>query len=140
MGPESLTVHSLAIKRASRLNILREQYAELSIENTDNIITMTEQTARDLNMQPYYMYRQKNMAGNFENVGYAKVDKAGIYNILIMEEKQPIIALGAGGSSKLVFDHGQRIERVENVKDVSNYISRIDEMIERKRTAIATWL
>ena len=54
--------------------------------------------------------------------------------------KQPIIALGAGGSSKLVFDHGQRIERVENVKDVSNYISRIDEMIERKRTAIATWL
>ncbi len=93
-----------------------------------------------MEMSPYYLYRQKNMKGNFENVGYAKVDKAGIYNILIMEEKQPIIALGAGGSSKLVFDHGQRIERVENVKDVSNYISRIDEMIERKRTAIATWL
>ena len=68
------------------------------------------------------------MKGNFENVGYAKVDKAGIYNILIMEEKQPIIALGAGGSSKLVFDHGQRIERVENVKDVSNYISRIRQI------------
>ncbi len=48
--------------------------------------------------------------------------------------------LGAGGSSKLVFDHGKRIERVENVKDVSNYIARIDEMIERKRTAIDTWL
>ena len=82
----------------------------------------------------------KNMKGNFENVGYAKVDKAGIYNILIMEEKQSIIALGAGGSSKLVFDHGKRIERVENVKDVTSYIARIDEMIERKRTGIGTWL
>ena len=59
---------------------------------------------------------------------------------MIMEEKQPIIALGAGGSSKLVFDHGKRIERVENVKDVSNYISRIDEMIQRKRTAVDKWL
>ena len=93
-----------------------------------------------MEMGPYYLYRQKNMKGNFENVGYAKVDKAGIYNILIMEEKQPIIALGAGGSSKLVFDHGKRIERVENVKDVTSYIARIDEMIERKRTGIGTWL
>ena len=76
----------------------------------------------------------------FAIVGYSEVDKAGIYNILIMEEKQPIIALGAGGSSKLVFDHGQRIERVENVKDVVNYITRIDEMIERKREGIAKWL
>ncbi len=79
------------------------------------------------------LYRQKNMKGNFENVGYAKVDKAGIYNILIMEEKQPIIALGAGASTKFVFDDGARIERVENVKDVTNYISSIDEMIERKK-------
>ena len=93
-----------------------------------------------MGMGPYYLYRQKNMKGNFENVGYAKVDKAGIYNILIMEEKQPIIALGAGGSSKLVFDQGKRIERVENVKDVTNYIDRIDEMIERKRKGINTWL
>ena len=74
-------------------------------------------------MYPYYLYRQKNIAGNFENVGYAKVDKAGIYNILIMEEKQSILAVGAGASTKLVFDHGRRIERVENVKDVTHYIS-----------------
>ena len=97
-------------------------------------------TASEMGMGPYYLYRQMNMKGNFENVGYSEVDKAGIYNILIMEEKQPIIALGAGGSSKLVFDHGQRIERVENVKDVVNYITRIDEMIERKREGIAKWL
>ena len=140
LAPDSMTVHSLAVKRAARLNIFKEKYQEMSFENNQEIMDLTMKTAYEMEMGPYYLYRQKNMKGNFENVGYAKVDKAGIYNILIMEEKQPIIALGAGGSSKLVFDHGQRIERVENVKDVSNYISRIDEMIERKRTAIATWL
>lgn len=88
----------------------------------------------------YYLYRQKNMCGNLENIGYAKVDKAGIYNILIMEEKQSILAAGAGASTKFVFQNGERIERAENVKDVANYISRIDEMIERKRTGIDTWL
>ena len=140
LAPDSITVHSLAVKRAARLNIFKDKYQEMTFENNQEIMDMTMKAAYEMEMGPYYLYRQKNMKGNFENVGYAKVDKAGIYNILIMEEKQPIIALGAGGSSKLVFDHGQRIERVENVKDVSNYISRIDEMIERKRTAIATWL
>ena len=140
LDPDSITVHSLAVKRAARLKLFRDTYEEIGLKNSQEIMDLTYRYCVEQGVYPYYLYRQKNMAGNFENVGYAKVDKAGIYNILIMEEKQPIIALGAGGSSKLVFDHGQRIERVENVKDVSNYISRIDEMIERKRTAIATWL
>ncbi len=83
-------------------------------------------------MKPYYLYRQKNMAGNFENVGYAREGCYGIYNILIMEEKQTIVALGAGTISKRVYPDG-RIERSENVKDVSQYIERIGEMIERKK-------
>ena len=140
LAPDSLTVHSLAVKRAARLNMFKDKYQEMTFENNQEIMDLTQQTAYSMEMGPYYLYRQKNMKGNFENVGYAKVDKAGIYNILIMEEKQPIIALGAGGSSKLVFDHGKRIERVENVKDVTSYIARIDEMIERKRTGIETWL
>ena len=140
LDPDSLTVHSLAVKRAARLNIFRDQYQEMTFENNQEIMELTMKTAYEMEMSPYYLYRQKNMKGNFENVGYAKVDKAGIYNILIMEEKQPIIALGAGGSSKLVFDHERRIERVENVKDVTNYISRIDEMIQRKQTGITRWL
>lgn len=101
---------------------------------------MTMEYARSCEMSPYYLYRQKNMCGNLENTGYAKVDKAGIYNILIMEEKQSILAAGAGASTKYVFQHGARIERTENVKDVAGYISRIDEMIERKRVGIETWL
>ena len=140
LAPDSMTVHSLAVKRAARLNIFKEKYQEMSFENNQEIMDLTMKTAYEMGMGPYYLYRQKNMKGNFENVGYSEVDKAGIYNILIMEEKQPIIALGAGGSSKLVFEHGQRIERVENVKDVVNYITRIDEMIERKREGIAKWL
>ena len=140
LAPDSLTVHSLAVKRAARLNIFKDKYQEMTFENNQEIMNLTMRTAYEMGMGPYYLYRQKNMKGNFENVGYAKVDKAGIYNILIMEEKQPIIALGAGGSSKLVFDGGKRIERVENVKDVKNYIERIDEMIERKRTGIKAWL
>ena len=140
LAPDSVTVHSLAVKRAARLNIFKDRYQEMTFENNQEIMDMTMRTAYEMGMGPYYLYRQKNMKGNFENVGYSEVDKAGIYNILIMEEKQPIIALGAGGSSKLVFDHGQRIERVENVKDVTNYITRIDEMIERKREGITKWL
>ena len=83
-------------------------------------------------MLPYYLYRQKNIAGNFENVGYAKPGKEGLYNILMMEEKQSIVACGAGSVSKRVYPDG-RIERSENVKDVALYIQKIDEMIERKR-------
>ena len=134
LDPDSITVHSLAIKRASRLNILKEQYKDYEINNTDEIINLTRDYAYGMEMTPYYLYRQKNMAGNFENVGYAKPHKAGIYNILIMEEKQTIIAAGAGASTKVVFKEENRIERIENVKDVRNYIDRIDEMIDRKRT------
>lgn len=140
LDPDSLTVHSLAVKRAARLNMFKEQYEEMEFINNQEIMDMAMKYAYECQMGPYYLYRQKNMCGNLENIGYAKVDKAGIYNILIMEEKQSILAAGAGASTKFVFQNGERIERAENVKDVANYISRIDEMIERKRTGIDTWL
>ena len=139
LAPESLTVHSLAIKRAAALNIWREKYLDLQMDNSDEIVSMAADYAHQMGHQPYYMYRQKNMAGNFENVGYSKPGLECIYNILIMEEKQTIIAVGAGASTKIVFqnetegEQAGRIERIENVKDVTNYIQRIDEMIERKR-------
>ncbi|MBQ4284364.1 MAG: coproporphyrinogen dehydrogenase HemZ [Lachnospira sp.] len=142
LGPESLTVHSLAIKRAAALNIWRDKYADMQIENSDEIVQLAADYAKEMGHEPYYMYRQKNMAGNLENVGYSVPGKECIYNILIMEEKQTIIAIGAGASSKVVFYNmitGKqgRIERIENVKDVTNYIERIDEMIVRKETFFA---
>lgn len=127
LAPDSLTVHSLAIKRAARLNIFWEKYKDYAMVNTDDIINMTADCAAAMGMEPYYLYRQKNMAGNFENVGYSKPGREGIYNILIMEEKQTIMAVGAGASTKVVFPEENRIERVENVKDVTTYIENIDE-------------
>ena len=83
-------------------------------------------------MIPYYMYRQKNMLGSFENIGYCKEGKEGIYNVEIMEERQTIYAAGSGGASKIVDQNTNRIERIFNVKSVDDYINRIDEMILRK--------
>ena len=131
LNPDSITVHSLAIKRASRLNQWIEQNGITCLRNTDETVHLAAQYADAMNMLPYYLYRQKNMSGNFENVGYAKEGKSGLYNILIMEEKQTIIALGAGTITKRVFSGG-RMERCDNVKDVQLYIDKIDEMIDRK--------
>ncbi len=139
LSPDNLTVHSLAIKRAARME-------RQDVKDAGDIGAMIEEAAgaaKRMEMSPYYLYRQKNIAGNFENVGYAKVDKAGIYNILIMEEVQSIIAAGAGASTKIVLGTpcpmpGSKAKKMtnlirqENVKAVDAYISRIDEMIERK--------
>ena len=140
LDPDSLTVHTLAVKRAARLNIFRDQYQEMTFEANQEIMDVCLLAAREMGMGPYYMYRQKNMKGNFENVGYAREGKSCLYNILIMEERQPIIALGAGGASKLYFPSENRIERIENVKDVASYISRIQEMIDRKHTGLAPYI
>ena len=93
LDPDSVTVHSLAVKRAARLNMFKDQYKEMSFINNMEIMDMTEKACMSSALFPYYLYRQKNMAGNLENVGYARPGKEGIYNILIMEEKQSILAL-----------------------------------------------
>ena len=137
LAPDSLTVHSLAIKRAARLNMFKEQYGDLKISNTPEMIDLSAACVREMGMEPYYLYRQKNMAGNFENVGYSLPGKACIYNILIMEEMQTIAACGAGTTTKVVFPSENRRERCENVKEVEQYISRIDEMIGRKEKILS---
>lgn len=136
LKPDSLTIHSLALKRAARLNVFKDKYKDYAFENSEEIMEITKETAKRLDLEPYYLYRQKNMTGNLENVGYARKSKEGIYNILIMEEKHTILAVGAGASTKMVFPDGKRIERIENVKDVDLYIEKIDEMIERKNRFI----
>ena len=135
LAPDSLTVHSLAIKRASRLNQWVQENGVDLLNNTDETMEIAAEGAKRLGLVPYYLYRQKNMSGNFENVGYAREGKLGLYNILIMEELQTIIAVGAGSISKRVYPDG-RIERCENVKEISQYIERIGEMIERKRVLL----
>ena len=132
LAPDSVTIHSLAIKRASRLKSYIDEHGIEMLNNTDEIMDTVENVLIQMGLNPYYLYRQKNMSGNFENVGYARPGKEGIYNMLIMEEVQSIVALGAGTVSKRVFPDG-RIERCDNVKDVGLYIDQISDMIERKR-------
>lgn len=138
MVPDSLTVHSLAIKRAANLNIEMERYHSLIKGSTNEMLLAVDECARDMEMKPYYLYRQKNIPGKLENIGYAVEGKECVYNILIMEEKLDILGMGAGSSSKFIFRKENRIERVENVKNVDEYINRIDEMIERKKKMFAT--
>ena len=91
LGPDSITVHSLAVKRAARLKLFQEEYREMGLRNSQEIMDLAYRSCVEQGLYPYYLYRQKNMAGNFENVGYAKVDKAGIYNILIMEDRKSVV-------------------------------------------------
>jgi oxygen-independent coproporphyrinogen-3 oxidase len=133
LNPDSLTVHTLALKRAARLNVEKDDYRELKAKDVTRMLNISKKFAEDNNYLPYYLYRQKNMEDNLENIGYARYGKEGLYNILIMEERQTILALGAGAMSKFVFQNIKKIDRVDNVKSPKDYISRIDEMIMRKR-------
>lgn len=132
LSPESLTVHTLAIKRASTLKENLDKYELTRYEEMIKMIDLSMEYAKDMGLNPYYMYRQKHMLGNLENIGYAKEGFECIYNIQIMEEKQSNLAVGAGAISKYVYVDEDRIERTDNVKNVEQYIDRVDEMIERK--------
>lgn len=131
LGPENLTIHTLARKHGSQLN-------EFGFDPTDPkvaeaMVEMGQDCAQTLGMRPYYLYRQKYVAGNLENVGYARPGRESLYNIDIMEETTSILAIGAGAISKRIFHSEARIERAPNVGDIGHYIARADEMIERKR-------
>lgn len=135
LKPESITVHGMSVKRASRLyeNIVNNIQYEIPEQNELNMMyEETVKLAEKLHMNPYYMYRQKNMVGNMENVGYSLQDKECIYNIEMIEDKQSIIALGADAVTKVVFNDSGIIERVGNHKDVKVYIENIDDKLKSK--------
>ena len=135
LKPDSLTVHGLSLKRAS---VLYENFIlkkGIQIKKQDELSLMYEESrnlAKKLGVEPYYMYRQKNMVGNMENIGYSQKGKENLYNIEMIEDKQTIIAHGADAVSKVVFLDEDRIERFGNVKDLKEYTKRIKEMVEEK--------
>ena len=131
LHPESLTVHTLAIKRSSRMSL--ENHPLPDGEMTARMVEAGRETAKALGMVPYYLYRQKYMAGNLENTGYALPGHACLYNVDMMEETSHILALGAGGISKRIWPEEGHISRAPNVANIHDYITRIDEMINRKK-------
>ncbi len=136
LAPQNITVHTLAVKRASKLIDLNADYHYSQGEKVRRMLAISKQLMRENGYIPYYMYRQKHMAGNFENVGYAKPGTENIYNIRIMEENQTILALGAGGISKAYFPQENRLERVPNVSNYEIYTERLEEMLRRKEEGI----
>ena len=136
MKPENITVHTLAVKRASRLRTLDEDYNYHQGKKVGAMLAAGAFLLKEAGYRPYYLYRQKQMTGNFENVGYTLPGYESLYNVRVMEEDQSVIALGAGGISKIRYPAENRLERIPNVSNYEIYIEKIDEMIERKREGI----
>lgn len=140
LNPESITVHSLSVKRSSKLHekIVTggAAYVQADVPEAARMISTARAMLKDADYHPYYLYRQKYMAGNLENVGYAKPGHACLYNIGNMEETANVLALGAGGISKWLFDRERRIDRAPNLRNIDEYTRRVDEMVERKRALI----
>lgn len=132
LAPDCLTVHTLAIKRSSRL---KEQLSETMLPSSpevEKMLRMGARAAAEMHMIPYYMYRQKYMTGNMENVGYSLPGKICVYNIDMMEDAVSIIAHGAGSMTKRVFSELTRIERIPNPKDVQTYVAKLEALCARR--------
>ncbi len=133
LGAKNITLHTLAVKRTSRLKEVDENFHYKQPVLTEGMLDDARKLLTKQNYKPYYLYRQKHIAGSTENIGYCKEDLLSVYNVRIMEEAQSIIALGAGGITKVYYPDENRLERVPNVSNYEIYIERIEEMIERKR-------
>ena len=133
MRPDNLTVHTLAIKRSSRLKDQLDKFPLPSREDVETMIDMGFSAAKEIGLWPYYMYRQKYQNGNLENVGYAANGKLCVYNIDMMEETTSILAHGAGAMTKRVFGSENRVERIPNPKDVPTYGAKLDILDAAKR-------
>ncbi len=132
LKPENLTVHALALKRASTL---KQRLSEFPVAPAGEAVTMwheADRVARSLDLDPYYLYRQKQMVANLENIGYALPGHECIYNIQMIEERQTIIGLGVGASSKWVDPCSWNLINEYNAKEPSQYVERLGQYLERK--------
>ncbi|AQX55953.1 coproporphyrinogen III oxidase [Priestia flexa] len=130
--PESLTVHTLSFKRASEMTQNKRKYKVADRYEISQMMDMATEWTKENGYKPYYLYRQKNILGNLENVGYAFPGQESIYNIMIMEEKQTIIGLGCGASSKFVHPKTGVITRFANPKDPKSYNDGFKHYTEEK--------
>ncbi len=132
LNPESVTVHSLSMKRSSTLTKVGE-LPEIEMGKTASLmVDYAYKTLRNQGINPYYMYRQSKTVGNLENIGYAKAGYECLYNVFIMDETHTILSCGASAVTKLREPNGDYIERIFNYKYPYEYISSFDEVLSRK--------
>ncbi|WLR51457.1 coproporphyrinogen III oxidase [Bacillus tianshenii] len=130
--PESLTVHTLSFKRASEMTRNKEKYKVADSDEIQEMMKLASEWTVDKGYDPYYLYRQKNILGNLENVGYALPGQESLYNILIMEEQQTILGLGCGAASKFVHPDTRKITRFANPKEPKVYNEKFIEYTNKK--------
>jgi oxygen-independent coproporphyrinogen III oxidase len=130
--PESLTVHTLSFKRASEMTKNKDKYKVAGREEVEKMMEMAQNWTESHGYVPYYLYRQKNILGNLENVGYAVPNQESIYNIMIMEEQQTIIGLGCGAASKFIDPTSGKITHFANPKDPKTYNDSFQAYTEDK--------
>ncbi|MFB5084136.1 coproporphyrinogen dehydrogenase HemZ [Symbiobacterium thermophilum] len=139
LAPDNLTVHTLAVKRGSRIHAAGaagEVLRALTPAEAEALVQDAAETARAMGQRPYYLYRQKFMVGSLENVGYALPGKESLYNIQMMEERQTVIGLGGGATSKwfkpLGEGRGWLLKAPANPNDPQAYVERVEELARRK--------
>lgn len=132
LNPESITVHTLSMKRASNLTMDGKRLDKNEARVTANMLSYANKKLHECEYYPYYLYRQSRMVGNMENTGWSKRGKEGIYNVFVMDETHTILACGAGAVSKLKAAEKDYLERIFNFKYPYEYINRFDELIKRK--------
>ena len=130
LDPESVTVHTLSMKRASNLVVQRR--ADYSGGEAARMVALSTEELPKAGYRPYYLYRQSRTAGNQENVGWAKPGHEGLYNVYIMDETHTILGCGAGAVTKLKQPGTDYLERIFNFKFPYEYNSRFQEMLNRK--------
>lgn len=130
--PESLTVHTLSFKRASEMTQNKRKYKVADRYEIGEMMDLATEWTQEQGYEPYYLYRQKNILGNLENVGYSFPGQESLYNIMIMEEKQTIIGLGCGASSKFVHPETGIITRFANPKDPKSYNDGFEHYTQEK--------
>ena len=129
--PDNVTIHTLSIKNGA---LLKDNMTDVTDRDVEKMVDYSEKILTENGYKPYYMYRQKNQLKGLENVGYYRDESVCVFNIDSMEETNSVIAVGAGAMSKRVFNLENRIERLHNVKFIEDYIARIDEMIDKKKS------
>lgn len=137
LTPENITVHTLSIKKGAELQVknamLEDDSIDKKIEAVQHMLNYARKQLLKAGYAPYYMYRQKNIMADGENIGWCKPNTACIYNIHMMEEIADTIACGANAISKVIFEKKNRIERYGTPKDIPTYLAKIDKIIEEKR-------
>ena len=132
LGADNITVHTLSVKKGSRLKENDPAYYRKNADTVSNMLDISRSMLTEAGFRPYYIYRQKHQIGALENVGWCRPGKHSIYNVRIMEDKQTIIGLGAGAVGKVYYPDEDRLERIANVSNYRIYSERFEDMLDRK--------